>query len=79
MEKIKITDMNGFCLYSWMFEVDGKNLELMNGQEIGSMAGEPRRISVFMDYPNIVASNPSKRLSKDKRYKILIVESELVE
>lgn len=78
MAKIDVIDEKGMYLYSWMFEVSGENLELLAGQEIGSMAGEPRRISVFMDYPNMVASNPSKKLSKNKRYKIIIVDSELV-
>jgi hypothetical protein len=79
MAKIDVVDEKGVYLYSWMFEVSGENLELMNGKEIGSMAGEPRRISVFMDYPNLVVSNPSKKLLKNKRYKVIVVESELVE
>lgn len=75
---MKITE-NGKYLYSWRFNVDGENLDLLTGQHIGSMAGEPRRICVFMDFPNIVASNPGKKLSKDKSYTVLIVESDLVE
>jgi hypothetical protein len=78
MRKIDIIDERGMYLYSWMFEVSGENLELMAGKDIGSMAGEPRRISVYMEYPNIVASNPSRVLSNKKQYKVIIVESELV-
>ena len=59
--------------------MDGKDLDILNGQDLGSMAGEPRRIAVFMDFPNVVASNPSRKLSKDKVYTVLVVESELVE
>lgn len=70
---------DGKYLYSWRFEVEGDNLDLLNGQHIGSMAGEPRRIAIFMDFPNVVASNPMRRLDKTKRYTVLIVESDLIE
>ena len=75
---LKITK-DGKYLYSWRFSVEGKNLDLLTGEEIGSMAGEPRRIAVFMDLPYVVAANPSKKLSDDKNYTVLIVESDLVE
>ena len=78
MGKINVTE-DGKYLYSWLFEIEGKDLEILTGKDIGSMAGEPRRISISMDSPNVVASNPSKRLSKEKRYKIIIVETDLVD
>lgn len=78
MAKIDVIDEKGMYLYSWMFEVSGENLELMAGKDIGSMAGGPRRISIYMEYPNVIASNPSRVLSKNRRYKIIIVDSELV-
>ena len=73
------TTKDGKYLYSWQFCVDGENLDILNGQELGSMAGTPRRVSIFMDYPNVIASNPSRKLSKGKRYTVMIVESDLVE
>jgi hypothetical protein len=78
MSNLKITK-DGKYLYSWRFDVDGKNLDLLSGQDLGSMAGEPRRIAVFMDGSHTIASNPGRKLSKDKTYTVLIVEADLVE
>ena len=77
--KIKLLDDNGHFLYSWLFTVEGANLDLLSGQELGSLAGTPRRINVTMDYPNVIASNPARKLSKDKQYKVIILESDLSE
>ena len=75
MNDIKLADKGGRFLFSFIYDVKGKDL-LLQESGMASLAGTPNIAVIGLHEPYAVYANPGKPISKKKNYRVIIIESD---
>lgn len=76
MEDIKLVDENNQYLFSYLYEIDGKDIDVMQTKRAASIAGTPAYVCIMLAGPPMISIPPNKDIMKGKRYKVIVIECE---
>lgn len=73
-DNIQLIDDRGLFLFSHAYELEGRQIELIQSKKIVSMAGTPSKVIIWLDAPQAIYNNPAMPINPEKRYLVLIKE-----
>ena len=76
-KSIDVVDKQGMYLYSMLYEAYGKELNVYY-EDRGSLAGIPTDVTIHIENPNVLATNPDRvPLDPNAVYQVIIIQKNI--